>query len=103
MPMDPETFRTKSWSERLEIFNGISAEEKAVLVRANIGWWLASHRSELSDAQAAILEENIAFVTADIYADAPRGELLARLNELEKRTAELLSRDQMREALTMHW
>ena len=103
MAVDPETFRTKPWPERLTIFNAMSPDEKASLVRGCIASWLAAHRAELSGGQAEMLEEAIAFVTPGLYVADPDPMLLARLRDLETRTAAVLSRAQMRDALTMHW
>ena len=103
MELDYDAFRKLSWSERLKIFGALSAEEKAEFVRGIIGRWLDTHRGELSARQIAILEENIAFMRPELYGDATPLELLSEARQLEARTAELLSREQMREALTMHW
>ena len=91
------------WPERVSLFNSISAEERAELVRTHISRWLNLHRHELTDEQIAIVEENIAFIRTDLYA-LPRDEdLISRYSDLAKRTAMLLSLDQARDALTMHW
>ena len=50
-----------------------------------------------------MLEENLAFISAGLYAIPRDEELINRYLELAKRTAQLLSRDQAREALTMYW
>ena len=103
MPVDYDSFRAMSWAERLSFFNGVSAEERADLVRTHISRWLSLHRHELTDEQVTVLEETIAFINADLYR-APRDEVLAnRFLDLMNRTAKLLSRDQARDALTMYW
>lgn len=103
MDVDYDAFRKLAWSERLEIFGALSAEEKAAFVRVVISRWLEAHRAELSAQQIAILEENVAFIRPELYVDATPPELLSEARQLEARTAELLSREQMRQALTMHW
>jgi hypothetical protein len=103
MLVDYDEFRKKDWDERVRVFGAISSEEKAELVRTHIARWLASHRQELDPSQIEILEENVAFVSAALYVRPLDGRLLDRSRELEGRTARVLSRDQMREALTMHW
>jgi hypothetical protein len=98
-----DSFRAKSWPERISIFNAISAEERAELVRTHISRWLSLHRHELADEQIEIVEENISFISSALY-ELPRDEaLVSRYLDLAKRTAMLLSRDQAREALTMYW
>jgi len=101
--LDYDSFRSMNWSERVSIFNSISAEERAELVRTHISRWLSLNRHELTDAQIAIVEENIAFIRTELYA-LPRDEDLgSRYLALAKRTALLLSREQTRDALTMYW
>ena len=101
--VDYDSFRVMSWPERVSFFNGISAEERAELVCTHISRWLSRHRRELTDEQIAILEENIAFISADLYA-IPRNEaLINEYLDLAKRAVRLLSREQAREALTMYW
>jgi hypothetical protein len=98
-----DSFRAKSWQERITLFNAISAEERAELVRTHVSRWLSLHRHELTDEQIAIVEENIACINSALY-ELPRDEaLVSRFLDLVKRTETLLSLEQMRDALTMHW
>jgi len=101
--IDYDSFRAMGWAERVSLFNSVSAEERAELVRIHISRWLNLHRHELTDEQIAIVEENIAFIRTELYT-LPRDEdLVSRYADLAKRTAMLLSRDQARDALTMYW
>ncbi len=102
MPVDYDTFRGQTWDERIAIVNAISADEKAELVRTHATRWLDEHRNQLSRAQILIVEENIAFVTPELYGN-PSDDLVARMEDLQARTAAVLSREQIRGALTMHW
>ena len=101
--IDYDSFRAKSWAERISIFNAISAEERADLVRTHLSQWLSLHRDELTDEQIEIVEEDIAFISTDLYTFPRDEDLVSRFMDLVKRTAMLLSRDQLRDALTMHW
>jgi hypothetical protein len=103
MPIEYDAFRSASWAERLTLFNSSSAHEKAELVRAHIAAWLTLHHMELTEAQIGIVNENIDFVTPELYLSPISAACTAQLKELEARTVALLSRSQMREALTMHW
>ena len=103
MTVDYEHFRGMPWGERLTLFNALTAEEKAALVKTLISRWLDAHRAELTPAQIEIVEANIDFVCAELYEKPVSHDLLRTFKQLEARTATLLSRDQMREALTMHW
>lgn len=101
--IDYDSFWATSWAERVALFNAISAEERAELVRTHISQWLSLHRHELTDEQITIVEENTAFISTDLYAFPPDQDLVSRYLDLAKRTAMLLSRDQVRDALTMYW
>ena len=101
--IDYDSFRAKSWAERVSLFNAISAEERAELVRTHISRWLSLHRHELTDEQITIVEDNIAFISTDLYALPPDQDLISRYLDLAERTALVLSREQVRDALTMYW
>jgi hypothetical protein len=101
--MDYDSFRAKSWLERLALFNDISAEERAELVRTHMSRWLSLHRHELTAEQITIVEENIAFISTDLYTSPRDEDLTSRYLDLAKRTAVLLSPEQAMDALTMSW
>ena len=103
MAVNYDSFRTKPWAERLTLFNAISAEERAELVRTHIRRWLEANRHELNPAQIEMMEEFIAYAQAELYALPMSDESRNEMRALEARTASLFSRDQIREALTMHW
>jgi hypothetical protein len=103
MPVDYDRFRTKPWAERVTLFNAISAEEKAELVRTHISRWVAAHRQDLTPAQLEVADEWMTFVKPDSYVFPKSEKSMSLLKALEARTAVLFSREQMREALTMHW
>ena len=98
-----EDFRTKAWDERLRLFNELAPAEKALLVATHMSRWLEAHRNQLSVEQVAVVEENIRFVRPDIFDPARKRSFSTELRDLERRTSALLSRDQMRAALTLHW
>ena len=101
MAVNYESFRT--WAERVTLFDAISAEEKAELVRTHIRRWLEANRERLNPAQIEMMEENIAYVKAELYVVPKSDESRNELKALEARTAALFSGDQIRDALTMHW
>ena len=103
MPIDYESFRTKSWSDRLELFNAAPATDKAALIRTHISRWLEAHRAELSDVQIAFLEECRDSISPELYRPEKSNAAVLRMKELEWRGQEILTREQMRQALTMHW
>ena len=103
MSVDYDAFRAKPWGERVTLFNSISNEEKAQLVRTHVSRWVESHLQHLSAAQIAITDEWLTFIRPELYALPKTEDSMARLKELEARTAAVFSREQMRDALTMHW
>ena len=103
MPPDYDEFRRTTWEERLAIFNALSPEGKAVLVRSQISGWLDRHREELTAAQIAILEESIESVVPGLYISPETDHLTARARDIEKRARDLLSPAQCIDALTMQW
>lgn len=98
-----DTFRTKTFAERVALFNALPAVEKAALVRTHMSRWLEAHRHALSVEQIEVVEDNIRFVRPELYASRHSERLAAELKQLELRTSAALSREQMREALTLHW
>ena len=103
MLVEYDTFRTKPWGERVALFSALFNEEKAQLVRIHVSRWLDSHRQNLSTPQVQIIEEWLAFITPALYVSPKTPDSMKRIKDLESRTAGLLSREQMRDALTMHW
>ena len=101
--IDYASFRMMSRPERVSLFNTISAEERAELVFTHMSHWLSLHRHELTDEQIEIVEENIAFISHDLYAFPRNEDLVGRFMDLARRTARVLSPDQAREALAMDW
>ena len=87
MAIDYDSFRAKPWAERVRLFNAISAEEAAELVRTHISRWLQLHREELTAEQVNIVEENISFVSSELYRRPRNRELYGRFRDLENRTA----------------
>ena len=103
MSFDYETFRAMPWGERVTAFNALPDADKAALVRTHITRWLDAHRAELTPEQIEVIQAHIDFVTPDLYVPKKRKQFLVAAKKLEWRANEVLSRDQQREALTLHW
>ena len=103
MQINYDQFRKMQWNERVTLFNEVSNEEKAELVRTHIDRWLESHRGELSPLQISAVEQCRDFIKPELYGAVKDSADLERFKEIEQRAAAVLTRDQMREALTMHW
>lgn len=89
------------FGERLKIFNEISAENRALLVRTQVERWLASNRSQLNQTQIALLDEAIQFITPDKYEENRDMEKIQQeIEKLQKKMETVFSRDEMRQILT---
>ena len=53
--------------ERIRLFNGVSAENRALLIKAHIKRWLAANRPRLNYKQIAIVEEIIRSISPEWY------------------------------------
>jgi hypothetical protein len=87
---------------RNRLFNVISPENRADLVRTQIQRWLEKNRARLTPAQIQVMEDNAAFIKADLYRLPRREADMAKAKELEQRTLALMSREDMTEALTVY-
>jgi hypothetical protein len=103
MTIDYDEFRRTTWEERVAIFNALSSEKKAELVRSQIAGWLERHRGELSPPQIEFLEEAARWPSADMYEARKPDAVVARAKDMEKRARALLSREQIVDSLTMQW
>ncbi|HEX8073235.1 MAG TPA: hypothetical protein VF546_25035 [Pyrinomonadaceae bacterium] len=57
----------KPLRERISIFNQISAENRALLIKTHAERWLAANRSRFTPAQLAIVEECIRSISPEWY------------------------------------
>jgi hypothetical protein len=99
--VDYDTFMQQDVEGRIRTFNRITPENRAALVRTQIERWLAKNRDRLTAEQRAVMNENLAFVTTERYAQKMSPEEAARARALETRTAALFSREDMMQALTI--
>jgi hypothetical protein len=83
---------------QLHRFAGLSAESKSHLVRTHAGRWLNAHRAELSASQIQVVEEAIAFLTPEFYADPGAATTVAHEASLKQRLACALGRDRAGQA-----
>lgn len=87
--------------ERLEIFNEISAENRALLVKTQVERWLAKNRPQLTQAQIEILDEAIGLITPDKYReDKDTDKVEQEAEKFSKRMEKLFSRDEMRQIVS---
>jgi hypothetical protein len=99
--VDYDTFMKGTVQERIRLFNEVSAEYRAALVRTHIERWLEQNEARLTQEQIQLMHENLEFVTPDAYRTSRPPELLERAKALEQRTAAVFSREDMLQALTI--
>jgi hypothetical protein len=75
-----------------------SPEERAETMRAQIRAWTEENRPTLSAEQLAVLEENIAFITPELYQQTRDPALVQRRDDLIARTQKLFYFDQLMQA-----
>jgi hypothetical protein len=100
--IDYDTFMQSSEQRRIELFNAVTPENRAELVRTHLERWLSTNRKRLSPEQIRVMEENLAFIRPAIYRQDRAPEVLSRQKELERRTAAIFTAEDMRQALTIH-
>jgi hypothetical protein len=96
-----DQFFFKPVKERIKIFNEISAENRAFLVKTQAERWLSANRSRLTHEQVTIVEELIQSVSPEWYKKnrnfdeiEPEAEVLIRKVEA------VLSREDVMELAT---
>jgi pimeloyl-ACP methyl ester carboxylesterase len=91
--VDYETFMRLDGNRRLMMFNAISAENRADLVRTHFHRWLMANRSTLSAAQIEALEEQLPIIQPGLYQQPKDAELERRSAEMLDRLYSLFPRD----------
>lgn len=97
-----DEFMVNSLGERIRLFNQVTAENRANLVRAHLTRWLARHAARLTPEQLAVLQEALTAITPAWYRSRRRIDHLAAIRALEEKMARVLSREDMGQALTLH-
>src|SRR4051812_40141910 len=97
-----DQFMPQPLQERLRIFNEISAENRALLIKSHVERWLAANRSRLNHEQVAILEEIIHSISPEWYNMEVRDEekVLQEGEGLRKKAATIFSYEDMVQIMT---
>lgn len=99
--VDYDTFMQQDPDGRIRTFNQITPENRAELVQTQIKRWVEKNKARLSPDQLKLMNENLAFVTADRYRRPMTPEEMTQAKDLETRSAALFSREDMVQALTI--
>lgn len=93
--IDYDTFKARDRQEQIRIFNTITSENRAELVKTQLRRWLAVNRHRLNPEQIALLEEQISFLRAELYSRPRNRELHREQERLIDRMFELFTREDM--------
>ena len=97
-----DAFMQRDLDGRIRTFNQITPENRAELVKTQITRWVAKNRLRLTPEQLKVMDENLAFVTPDLYRQPKKPADVAQAIDLETRTAAVFSREEMMQALTIN-
>ena len=100
--VDYDTFMKLDVQGRIRTFNEVTAESRAELVQTQIKRWTEKNKARLSAEQLKMIEEILAFVTADRYRQQMTEAERALMKDLETRTAALFSREDMMQMMTIN-
>jgi hypothetical protein len=100
-PIGYDQFMPQPLQERRRIFNEISAENRALLIKTHIGRWLAANRLRLTPEQIAVLEEITTYITPELYqAERDMEEVERKAEALRKKAEAVFSREDVRQILS---
>lgn len=85
-----DEFMPQPLSERLNIFNEISAENRALLVKTHVERWLAANQIRLTPEQVAIVKDVIRFIVPEQYQEGRDFEKVHREAEALRAKAEVV-------------
>ena len=83
-----DEFMPQPLQERLRIFNEVSAENRALLIKTHVERWLAANRPRLTHEQVAVVEEIISYIRPEPYQAERDMEKVAQEAEALRRKAE---------------
>jgi hypothetical protein len=86
---------------RREKFQRLTAEHKALVKRTHAERWLTTNRARLSDAQIAVANDAIEFVTPQIYLRPNDPEMLEQEHRIKQRLTCILGYDNTRQAFVL--
>jgi hypothetical protein len=84
--------------QRINIFNEISAENRALLVKTHVERWLEINRQQLRKEQIEMVQEMLRFITPEKYETGiDMGEVDQEIKDLQRKAETVFSRDQLRQ------
>jgi hypothetical protein len=96
-----DQFMPQPLQERLRIFNEISAENRALLIKTHVERWLAANRSRLDHEQIAVIDESIRSISPEWYqAQRDEEKVMREAESLREKAEAVLSREDMIQVFT---
>jgi hypothetical protein len=97
-----DQFMPRPLDERIRLFNEISAENRAELVKTHVERWLAANRSRLTDEQVAVVEEVARFILPERYKVAERDfeKIAQEIEALQRKAEGVFSREELRQIVS---
>jgi len=100
---DYDAFMAVPCPDRQRLFISMTAENKAEVVRTKAARWLDENRDRLTAEQIKVMDECIASIIPRLYEQPRLEEDERRQNELIGHLYGHYTREEMAEALVMHW
>jgi hypothetical protein len=83
---------------RRRVFNQVTPENRAELVRTQVERWEEANRARLTPPQIALLKELIAFITPEAYSGgAASAAARERARDIQARQALIFTREELQE------
>jgi hypothetical protein len=82
-------------------FQRLTADRKALIKRTHAQRWLTTNRARLSDAQIAVANDAIEFVTPQIYLRPGDPDMLEQEQRIKQRLTCILGHDNTRQAFVL--
>ena len=96
-----DQFMPQPLQDRRRIFNEISAENRALLIKTHVERWLAANRPRLTSEQIAVLEEIIAYITPERYqAERDMEKIHQEAEALRQKAETVFSREDVRQIMS---
>ena len=80
-----KAFFTAGHDERIRVFNELSPEQKASLMRTHLVRWIAANESTLTQEQGDVLAEALALITPEVYQRPQSPQMQARVKDIGQR------------------
>lgn len=95
-PMDYEDFCKRPADEKRQVFDAITAENRAVLARTQIERWRDANQKRLTPPQLASLKDMLELMTPDLYRPESRTEAMVKgMRDLEQKQIALFTREDL--------